>query len=128
MFNHKHNSPLCNLWNLNQLVDEKLTKEQIQENLKRAVQSVKKTIQQNRNRDRYSPKNTAHNFKLQSRVLLRTHYLSDKGKNFTAKLALKYQGLYRIIYFITPVTVLLQAQDGTGKVVKAHISQLKLCE
>jgi hypothetical protein len=58
-------------------------------------------------------------------VLLRLHPLSSKSLGRSAKLDLKWSTPFRIVKFVSPVTVLL-ANPDTGVIVRrAHVSQLK---
>uniref|UniRef100_A0A671TWU2 Gypsy retrotransposon integrase-like protein 1 n=1 Tax=Sparus aurata TaxID=8175 RepID=A0A671TWU2_SPAAU len=63
----------------------------------------------------------------QDRVWVRAHHLSKADKSFTAKLAPKWQGQYRVVQQVGPVNykVVLEASGQDLKVV--HISRLKPC-
>lgn len=127
MFNHKANNALSNLWNIHDLLAPN-NLEESKQNLDKAIQNVKKSILHNRKRDRYSPKNVKHPFKLHSLVVIKTHYQSNKAKRFSNKLALRYIGPYRIVYFLSGVTVLVQNVDNVFDTKKVHIIDLKLCQ
>lgn len=126
MFNHSANNALSNIWKLNDLLDDKLSVEEAKNNLSKALNNVKKSVAHNRNRAKYNENNVKHPFTKNSLVLVKTHFLSSKIKQFTAKLAPKYEGLYRIIYFLTPVTCLVQHVDDIANIKKVHIIDLKL--
>lgn len=89
------------------------------------LRTLKEKHIKNANSGRYSEEKSKHPFKLGDKVFLKTHYLSDKAKKFTSKLALSYSGPYRIIFFLNEVTVLLQDFGNVFNVKKAHISQIK---
>lgn len=128
MFGYRHNSPLANVWQLNDLVGEELSEEVRRENLKRAISNIKKAILRNKNSPRFSDAKVKHPFKVNQLVMVRTHHLSSKIKKQTAKLLMKYKGPYRIIYFTSPVTVILQRVDDLSDVLKSHIIDLKVYE
>lgn len=122
MFYHRANNGLSNLWKLHDFISPNNV-EQSKPNLARAIQNVKKSVQRDRNRTRFSDKNVKHPFKTNSLVLIKTHFLSNKSKKFCA---LRYIGPYRIIYFSSPVTVLVQNLHNVHNIRKIHIVDLKL--
>lgn len=126
MFFHSPNTALSNIWSLNDLVNERLPLNVAKQNLKRAIENVRKSVLHNRNRSRYSADNVKHPFVKNSLVFVRTHFLSDKAKKFTAKLAPKFKGLYRIIYFLSNNTCLIQHTENVFDTKKVHIADLKL--
>lgn len=126
MFNHHANNALSNTWNLHDLLSHDLSKEEKQEQLQRAVKNIKRSVAKNRERDRYSAARRQHPFKINSLVFWKTHYLSDKAKKFSKKLARKYFGPYKIIWFITDVSVLIQHVHNPSDIKKVHIIDLKL--
>uniref|UniRef100_A0A1B6KWE7 RNA-directed DNA polymerase n=1 Tax=Graphocephala atropunctata TaxID=36148 RepID=A0A1B6KWE7_9HEMI len=122
MFYHDCNNALNNLWDIHQFISNNIHPNLKKENLRKALLNVKKSIQANRKRLKYQ--NHKHPYKLYDLVLLKTHFLSNKVNKFSKKLAVKYSGIYKIIYFITDVTVLLQ-DTKNGEVKKVHIIDLK---
>jgi hypothetical protein len=58
-------------------------------------------------------------------VLLRLHPLSSKSLERSAKLNLKWSTQFRIVKFVSPVTVLLANADRGVIVRRAYVSQLK---
>lgn len=70
MFYHKVNNGLSNLWKLHDFISHN-NLEQSKLNLARAIQNVKKSVQRNRNRTRFSDKNVKHPFKTNSLVLIK---------------------------------------------------------
>lgn len=124
MFYDRANDGLSNLLKLYDFISHNNV-EQSKLNLARAIQNVKKNVQRNMNRTRFIDKNVKHLFKTNSLVLIKTHVLSNKSKEFSAKLVLRYIGLYRIIYFLIPDTVLLQSLHNVHDIRKIHIVDLK---
>lgn len=126
MFKHPPNHALSNLWKLNDLVQESFTPKEIIEVMNRALSNVKKSISQNKNRERYSQDRIKHPFVLGSLVYLQNHFLSNKGNKYQAKMDLRFSGPYEIIYFLNPVTVLIQKVQDKKEIKRVSISQLKL--
>lgn len=123
MFQHPSNNAMSNLWSLNDLIDNKKNPETLASNLKQAIKNVKNSIKHNSNRSRYLGKKVP--FKRNSLVFVKTHHLSNKFNKFTAKLSIKFEGPYRVLYFITPVTCIVQKVDQVEIVKKVHVSDLK---
>lgn len=128
MFNHEPSCALTNLWDIKNLISSELTLEERKENLRKAIMNARKSIQFNRNRQRFSASRTKHPFKLNCLVYVRTHYLSSKVKQFCKKLAPRYIGIFRIIHWLTDVTCLIQRTSDPIDVRKVHIIDLKLYE
>lgn len=126
MFQRKPNLVLTNLWKLNELLNSEVGSRDIASKLSKIVDSLKKAIHKNRSREMYSKQNSQHPFKKGSIVFVKTYSLSDKSKQFMQKMALRYDGPYRIIYFITDVTCLVQKLNDLNVVRRCHISQLKI--
>lgn len=126
MFKHPPNHALSNLWNLNQLVSEDFTPEQVREVMHKALTNVKRSISQNKNRKRYNETRTKHPFVLGCKVFLENHFLSKKGDKYQGKMDLRFSGPYEIIFFLNPVTVLIQNLKDRKEVKRVNISQLKL--
>lgn len=127
MFNRPPNLTLTNMWKLNDLIDDKQIKSNdIATKLTKVVDNLKKSVNKNLAREMYNDKNSQHPFKKGSIVFVKTYHLSDKSKNFMQKMALRFDGPYRIIYFITEVTCLVQKLNDLSIVKRCHISQLKL--
>lgn len=126
MFNFAANDPLLNSWRVRDFISSKLTPETRRRNMKKAVIYIKKSIAANKRRSKYFGIKSKHPFKINDLVLIKSHHLSKKADKFSRKLALKYEGPYRLIYFISEVTVLLQRVDDPSIVVKRHIVDLKM--
>lgn len=128
MFNHPPNNALSNIWNIHDLLSPNLTRDEKSRNLQNAISNIKRSVLKNRKRDRYSTTRRRHPFTLYSKVFIRTHYKSDKAKKFNKKLAFKYYGPYRILYFVTDVTVIVQNINNVYDVKKIHLIDLKLAK
>lgn len=126
MYSYTPNHGLSNIWKIKDLLDTSLSREEIRVKLKSAICNVKKSVLLNKNRSRYSQNNVKHPFVVGSKVTLKTHYQSNKLNRFTNKLSLRFQGIFKILYFITPVTCLIQCQSDLNDVKKVHIGELKL--
>lgn len=125
MFFHDCNNALSNIWNLQDFISDEISADDKRQNLKTALINVKKNIQANRKRLKYQDPKSRHPYKIGDAVLVKTHFLSKKIKKFSKKLAIKYTGPYRILYFITDVTVLVQNIECVSDVKKVHIVDLK---
>jgi len=125
MYTFVPNNGLSNIWNIKDLIDTNLNREQIKVKLQNAIQNVKRSVHLNR-RGKYDDERIKHPFKIGSRVTIKTHHLSNKFNKFTNKLALRYEGCFRILYFITSVTCLVQDEKDMRNVKKVHIGELKL--
>lgn len=126
MFNHPCHNSLSNIWKLHDLISDNVSLEQRKENLIKAVNNVKRSVQINSQRKKYLYPYNKHPYNLGSIVYIKTHFQSSKINNFSKKLAPRYVGPYCIIYFLTPVTVLVQNRENLREVKKVHIIDLKL--
>lgn len=126
MFKHKANHSLSNLWGINDLLDNTLTEQEVKNMMDRAIQNCKRSVSQNKNRARYNEDRVKHPFKVGSIVYLKNHSLSNKVNKYQAKMDFRYNGPYRIIYFTSPVSVILQDVNNFKITKRAHIKQLKL--
>lgn len=124
LYNFNPNHSLSNLWTVNSLVNTEHSKEEIVNKLRRAIINVKKSVTLNQRRGKYNePK---HPFQVGNRVTVKTHYLSKKINKFSAGLALRFLGSYKILFFITPVTCIIQNEKDLLDVRKTHIGELKM--
>lgn len=122
---YKPNHGLSNLWHIKDLIDDKRNEQETKECFDQAIRNIKLASEKTILRRRAKNENT-HPFRLDSVVYVKTHFISKKVDNFTKKLQFKWEGPYRIIYFLSEVTVLLQSTKDRKVVKRAHISQLKL--
>uniref|UniRef100_A0A1B6LZF3 RNA-directed DNA polymerase n=2 Tax=Graphocephala atropunctata TaxID=36148 RepID=A0A1B6LZF3_9HEMI len=126
MFGYKPNYSLTNCWDLNKLVGEGGSNEDVTKRFETAMLNLKKSIAHNRAKNVYSDKNSKHPFLVGSVVYLKTYDLSKKAEKFQAKLNLCYRGPYKLVYKLTDVTFIIQDVQNPVVYKKAHISQLKL--
>jgi hypothetical protein len=74
---------------------------------------------------RYNARRRQADFRVGELVLLRSHPLSSKSHQRSAKLEYRWSEPLKVARFVSPVTVLL-ANPDTGVIIrKAHVSQLK---
>ena len=66
-------------------------------------------------------------FPPQSRVWVRSHHLSKASKKFTAKLASRWKGPYRVVQQLGPVNYLVCLEDTGEDVRTVHVVDLKPC-
>lgn len=125
MFKRKSNHGLSNLWNVNELLNPKLTELEIKSMMNRAITNCKLSAKRNRKRLRYNADKSKHPFHLGDIVYLETHRLSKKAEKYQAKMDLKYSGPYKIIYFLSPVSVIIQSTKDSCEIKRAHIVNLK---
>lgn len=126
LYTYSPNHGLSNLWKIKDIVDTTASKDEIKDRLQSALRNVKLSVQKNKKLAKYSDIKTKHPFKVGSLVTLRTHYLSNKLNRFTNRLALRFEGKYKIILWITPVTCVVQNVKKLEDVRKTHIGELKL--
>ena len=122
MFAYAPNCPLSNLWNLSDLLPNAPTTAEIRESWKRALNNLRKAhtlVRKQYNRGRSVPC-----FKAGDYVMLRAHYQSSAINKFSAKLAPRYTGPYQISNLDGGS---LQLIDRSGRVKRAHVSQVKPC-
>jgi len=75
-------------------------------------------------KDNYDKRHRDVKYNSGDKVLIRNHVLSDADLNFSAKLAKPFLGPYNIKYQITPVTYMIQDNNGV-EVGKRHVSDIK---
>ena len=85
---------------------------------------TKARVKQKRNYDR---RRRELQFQVRDRVWLRTHPYSKKEKFFTAKLAPKWQGPYRIVEQLGPLNYRAVKEDTGEDMRVVHVSRLKAC-
>ncbi|KAJ4430483.1 hypothetical protein ANN_22699 [Periplaneta americana] len=121
MMGYAPNSPLSNLWFLNELLPD--SPDPI--SLRRLWNKAKRNLRldyQNR-ADRYNRSRLQVPFVVGDEVFLQDHPISNRAKCFSGKLAYRYKGPFRISSFDSPVTVKLCGPQGDF--LRAHVSQLK---
>jgi hypothetical protein len=116
------NHPLALKWKLSDL-DLDREPATLKQYWEEALKNLRKA--QARVAARYNDGRRQADFGVGSLVLLRLHSQSSKSQRRSAKLDCKWSLPFKIVKFITPVSVLL-ANPSTGVIVKrAHVSQLK---
>lgn len=77
------------------------------------------------NKVEYDEKRNKVSISVDDMVLLRSHALSNMQKKFSAKLAPKWRGPYRVVARTSPVTFVIEDSSVNEKRI-AHVDQLKL--
>lgn len=108
IFAHTCNNTLTNLWNVNDIISQKLTPEQMRENLENPPNNVRRSMAQNQRRKRYQFPRRNHPFKVNMEIYVKTHDLSKAMNKFCKKLAPRYVGPYVIGYLLSNSSVLVQ--------------------
>lgn len=81
-----------------------------------------------RQKRHYDLRRRPHAFKVGNLVVKKQHILSNKAAHFSAKLAPRYEGPYKIETFISENIVELTKEGVPHKTVRAHVSDLKKYE
>ncbi|XP_061589443.1 uncharacterized protein LOC133454734 [Cololabis saira] len=97
---------------------ERIKREKMNENLNSARCRQKRNYDKNRRDIEFQPSN---------RVWIRAHPLSKAEKSFTAKLAPKWQGPYRVVQQVGPVNYQVVLEDSGQDLKVVHVSRLKPC-
>lgn len=125
MFSFKINSSLSNVWGLNDVIEEKVNARNLAEKLNQAISNNKSRNKLNTNLLKYNEENSKYPFKKNSIVYLKTYHLSNKVKKFQGKTALRFEGPYKILIFISDVSCIVQKLNDPNIVKRVHVSQLK---
>jgi len=72
----------------------------------------------------YNRRTKARHFEIGSKVMLKTHFLSDASKGFSAKLAPKREGPFEVVKVVTDNIYDLVSLSTGQKVFKVHINEL----
>lgn len=121
LFNFTPNTPLSLTWNIQDLLPRNNPNphdiwRQAKNNIFRAHQKSERVYNQGRR---------PHNFQIGDLVWCKTHNLSSAVDKRAAKLMARWSGPFRILDFLTPVTVSLSFHNSDKFVKKAHVEQLK---
>jgi transposase InsO family protein len=73
---------------------------------------------------KYNSKSKSRSFDIGDQVWLKTHFLSDQSKGFSAKLAPKREGPYKITAIVATNIYNLESIETGQKVFKVHINEL----
>lgn len=120
---YRPNNPLSNLWSLKDLLPDRPKPDEIKEIWTRARKNLMSAHE--RHRKIYNKGRSPVKCKVGDSVMYKNYTLSKASNKYAAKLAHRFRGPFTIEKFVTPVTVLIKGQDG--KIVRAHMSQLKIC-
>jgi len=124
MFNRKDNDLLCNLWKVDDIIQDTLPKEEFSERLKKAISSLKSQNIRNSKNKVYC-EGEKHPFSENDKVFVKTHSLSNKANKFSSKLGARFVGPFIIKFFVNPVTVVVQNVNNLSDIRKVHLSELR---
>ena len=115
MFSFVPNSPLANVWNINELLPENIDPPNIRAIWKKARDNLK--VSYSRKKARYDQGRRPSRLAVGDKVFV---------KNFVVagKLAPRFRGPFTIMDFLTPVTVLV-SDPVSEKIFRVHLSQVK---
>lgn len=121
MFTYPPAHPLSLHWSINELLpasnrDIKSVWDSARKHLWNAHKVTEK---------RYNLRRKEHRFAVDDLVLVKAHHQSSKPKKFTAKLAYRWDGPFKVSKFVSPVSVLLVDPKNFRPIGKSHVSQLK---
>jgi hypothetical protein len=122
MFGFAPNNPLSNVWALADLLPNKPDPVALRETWNRARRNL--TRAQERVRRFYDRGRRPNNFAIGQLVMVRNYPQNLAADLFSAKLALRYRGPFKIVQFLTPVTVRLTSIIDDCQC-RPHLSQLK---
>ena len=125
MLGYKFSDPLRHVWKMDELLDDKLSPEELGDKINQAIRNVKRSVALNQKRHKYSRKFANHPFKVGDEVYVKTHILSNKYQGIENKMSLRYKGPYKILLIMNKVSVIAQLISEPKEVIKAHVSQLK---
>lgn len=114
--------PLNNIWDIpNELIHGEVEPNRINILWEDVIKRLK--ISREKQSVKFNNLHSDVKFKVGDKVLVKTHYISDKDKKQTKKLCPKWEGPYVIQRMLTPVTALLSINPKREKI--AHVSHLK---
>ena len=98
---------------------------QILDNSESMFENARKNMKNmiSKNKKAYDQKRSVVSIKIGDNVLLKSHPLSNLKKNFSAKLAPKWRGPYKVLSQLSPVNFAIQCGGDTRV---AHSVQLKV--
>ena len=116
------NNPLSNLWNIHDLLPDVQRVCDAKEVWKRAAANLE--IAHERRQVQYNKGRNAVPYKVGDQDLLKTFPQSKANVGFSAKLAPRFRGPFKIVEFLNPVTVSLR-DPSDGSLARAHVTHLK---
>lgn len=123
MFAFKPNSPLANLWQLSDLLPERVDGAQIRANWKRAQKNLRKSHEQRERR--YNAGRRPISLKTGDQVWVKNFgAVSRAADKVTGKLLPRFVGPVEILRFVTPVTLLVR-NPQSKRIFRVHVSQVK---
>lgn len=123
MFAFKPNSPLSNLWALDDLLPEKIDAAQIRNTWKRAKRNLRSSHEKLAQRYNVGRRPTA--LKPGDQVFVRNFGAVSKGADkVMGKLLPRFKGPVEIVRFITPVTLLVR-DPNKRRICRVHLSHVK---
>ena len=125
IFPFRAGSPLMNRWSIHDLLPERVNARQLRRRWNQVRQSLRRA--QQRVADRYNRGRTPTPFKVGDLVYYRSHPIIQAAHAFSAKLALRWKGPYKVERWLTPVTARLVNPNNDEFATGAHVSLLKFC-
>lgn len=126
MFTFPVNSPLSNLWSINDLLPEDCEPDTIRRNWEAARKNIRLAHQ--RERRHYNKGRRPFSVKVGDTVYLKNFWGQSSARDkVTAKMLPRFVGPFRVVEVRSPVNILIQ-DCKSGKEVRAHVSQLRLGE
>lgn len=122
MYRFKPRDPLLNVWNVSEILPDKVNENTV-EIWKKARDQLLKT--HNQRKIAYDKNRQPVPFQIHDLVWVKAHILSDKAQKICAKLNVRWKGPLKINRWLTDVTAELVCPSTGNYVQKAHVSQLK---
>lgn len=125
MFTHVKNDPLTNKWNLNELVESKLSEADRLQQFQKAVDNMRRGREKNARR---YPATTGVDPRMEpgGTVYIRVRAQSNLPQGFQEKLHLIYDGPYKILAQLSDVSLLVQSVKNPRDVRRVHIKDVKI--
>lgn len=90
------------------------------------MNNLKRSISQNAKRKRYDPGKTINLLRIGSLVYIKIHQLSSAPNDYSRKLGPSYYGPFRVVYFLSPVSIIVQKVDDVMFTKRVAISDVKI--
>lgn len=124
MFSYEVNSPLSNLWCLNDLLPERVEPDDLRARWESARRNI--LLAHKRQAVRYNRGRHAVKLAIGDEVYVKNVWgQSSAAQGITGKMLPRFVGPYKVIKVLNPVSFLLQ-EKGTRKRIRAHLSQIKV--
>jgi transposase InsO family protein len=125
IFPFRAGSPLMNRWSIHGLLPEMVNVRQLRRRWNQVRQSLRRAQQWVAYR--YNRGRIPTPFKVGDLVYYQSHPISHGAQDFSAKLAPRWKGPYKIERWLTPVTARIVNPCNDQFVTRAHVSLLKFC-